>query len=457
MEILRNVNGSIVNTLGEQPVFANKEYRFMKYCLCLDIDDGKLIANGLTRAIIFLSNLEMEEIGDIDKYAYLYKYYFLVPEEFDETSAIDRIRKTLQIPIDDLYLNHPSSFTILTTSRCNARCFYCYENPLKRKHHMTQDTAEKIAKYILDVSLGNVTLHWFGGEPLFNYQVIDTITRILRQNKKDFVCSFTSNGYMFNKEMAEKAKNVWNTTNVQITLDGTKDVYNKTKNYIYKDDSNPYRTVLNNIARLLNLGITVTIRLNLDLYNSEDLKNLIKELYNRFRNHPKLGIYCWPIFEENGYNRTEEQREQLYKELEELENVLKTYNYFKGNMMGESVRYAQCMADNGKSVLITQDGDLGTCEHLVGSNFWGHIDNPDEKDFTELLYWRDYEPRLDICDDCPLYGECIRPTKCLEMSKCDPYIKEWNIRKFEQGLLNYYLGYREQNKNNPRFLNENVD
>ena len=43
------------------------------------------------------------------------------------------------------------------------------------------------------------------------------------------------------------------------------------------------------------------------------------------------------------------------------------------------------------------------------------------------------------------------------MSKCDPYIKEWNIRKFEQGLLNYYLEYREQNKNNPKFLNENVD
>lgn len=50
----------------------------------------------------------------------------------------------------------------------------------------------------------------------------------------------TSNGYIFNDELVEKAKNEWKLKNIQITLDGTRDVYNKAKNYYSENDSNIY-------------------------------------------------------------------------------------------------------------------------------------------------------------------------------------------------------------------------
>ena len=99
MEILMYPSLEVMANLGEQPVFANKDYRFMKHCLMVDVDDGKLIFNGLTRTLIYLNNAEISEIGNINKYDYLYKYYFLVPEYFDEFGIVEEIRSHLRVAL----------------------------------------------------------------------------------------------------------------------------------------------------------------------------------------------------------------------------------------------------------------------------------------------------------------------------------------------------------------------
>jgi len=72
---------------------------------------------------------------------FLIKNWFLVPENFDEDAVISTIREKQQRIINDTYLDHPKGFTILTTSTCNARCFYCYEKNMKNKTHMTMEVA----------------------------------------------------------------------------------------------------------------------------------------------------------------------------------------------------------------------------------------------------------------------------------------------------------------------------
>ena len=251
MKMLMNPNREILAVLTEQPVFVNNNYRLLTNCLIEDIDGGKVLFNGLTRACIWLSDKEFEDMFDKDKIDYfapLYRYYFLVPADYPEMEVIDIVREQFKTPVDDLYLNHPNSYTILTTTRCNARCFYCYELKSK-KSHMTKETAEKIADWIVSHSFKNkpVKLHWFGGEPLYNMEMISIITNKLRDNGFNFFSTFTSNGYLFDEETVVKAKNSWNTRNVQITIDGTESIYNSAKNYIYKNDVSPYKKILNNI------------------------------------------------------------------------------------------------------------------------------------------------------------------------------------------------------------------
>ena len=135
-----------------------------------------------------------------------------------------------------------------------------------------------------------------------------------------------SNGYLMNEETAKKAKDFWNLSNIQITLDGTEKIYNKVKNYIYKDNPNPFKTIIDNIHYLLNNNITVSVRMNCDKHNEEDLKELVKYLSEEFKEKNNFSMYVWPIFEE-GFKRSSEDHEKLYKTLEEIEKLIVENGY----------------------------------------------------------------------------------------------------------------------------------
>lgn len=441
MNILMLPNVEILAILSEQPIFKQKKYRLMNHILIDDIDGGKLMFNSLTRCMIHLSYDEyFRMFDDFKEFEFLYRFYFLVPEDFNDMEVIDKVREHFKIHVDDVYLDSPQHFTILTTTKCNARCFYCYEKNSKKKKHMDEETAEKVANYIMKVADKDspIGLSWFGGEPLYNMKAIDIITSMLQTNGYTYFSNFTSNAYLFDEKIINKTKYAWNTKSVQITLDGTEQIYNKTKNYIYKDSISPYKKVLNNIALLLNEGIQVTVRMNIDKHNAENLKGLVWDCFKRFKNHSKFVMYAYPIFEIEGYERTEDEKDEIFAKLEELENILKEVGYFTGDNIMYNIRYFQCMADKGDSVTISPNGDLGTCEHYIDSDFWGHIDNPQEKDYSILNGWREYEKPWEGCQDCPIYGSCLRPVKCEEMRKCDKRYKKWFIRKAKQGMLLQY-------------------
>lgn len=448
MEIVRYANIQYLSILGEAPVYSNKTYRLSKCLLMVNAYGGKVILNGLTRAIVFLTNEEFEELGDINKYTFLYKTYFLVPEDFDELGAVDDIRKRLMLPVDSLYLEYCSSYTILTTYGCNARCSYCYENSVKSKASMSQETALKVADYINNKS-GNdiISLHWFGGEPLFNMKAIDTITGYLRDCGRNFSSSMTSNGYLFDEKLVTKAVHSWNLENIQITLDGTENVYNKTKNYIYKN-TNAFKRVIDNIGLLLKAGVRVMIRLNIGEHNKEDLYELVNQLYDIYGTSQPLEIYCWPLFLTEDVQRPKEDEQLIYAWIEKIENRLIECGFPFGKLINEYIQTHQCMADSGHSILISPSGKLGTCEHFVDSNFWGDIYDPTKKDYKVLESWRRYESRIPECEQCPIYAECVRPSECLEMKRCNELIRDHKIKQYEEGLLDYYLEYRRRSANN---------
>ena len=409
----------------------------MRYNMIVDIDGGKLIFNELTRAIIFMSNEEFNDVFNVDRFEYLYRNYFIVPEDFNEMEVTDKARKQFQKEIDDLYLKKVSSFNILTTTKCNARCFYCYE--LKtHKEHMTEQTAKDIVEYISKHSPIDqpISLRWFGGEPLFNMKVIDIITSGLRDKGYRFFSSFTTNGYLFDDFVITKAINSWGLRSCQITIDGTEKVYNKAKNYIYKTGS-PYQRVIKNIAILLSRGIQVTVRMNCDSYNIEDLKLLSRELYDRFGSSKNLNAYVYPIFEDEGFHRTEEENSKVFNGVMEIEDVLQSLGYLHGTSPEYGLKDHQCMADSGGVISISPKGELGTCEHFVDSDFFGSIYN-DDRDMSILKGWHVYESPIDLCNNCPNYPSCIRPSECVEMRKCDKYYQKWYVRKAKIGLVNWY-------------------
>lgn len=444
MEIIRNANEYHINMLGVNPVSLKNSYRFNRMLLTIDIDDGKVMLNGITRAIIFLHNSELDNIHDIKTYENLYRWYFLVPEDYNEIEEVNKIRDKLRLPIDDLYLNNVSRFTILPTLACNARCGYCYESKLKMKRNMTAETALKVSEYILQKSFryDHIQLNWFGGEPLVNYKVIDLICNYLRTRGKLFKSDITTNGYLLNGNILKKAVENWRTTSVQITIDGTEDVYNKVKNYVNIKE-NAYQRIISNIKELLRYNIDVSIRLNVTPTNGENLLELVDELNAIFGARSGLHIYCRAIFE-SGKQRTEEENKIIYDAILKIENKLKEFEFSIGQPYRDSIGVAQCMSDDGSSVLINPEGFIGTCEHYVAEDFFGDINNS-KIDYEVLNGWRDYMKDLEICKNCPVYADCLRPKKCKELRSCDRIIKEYRIHQYKEGLERLYLEYRSNN------------
>lgn len=442
MEILRNVNDYYVNMLGINPVDLSKKYRWNSLIISYDIDEGKVMLNGLTRAIVFLKNNELENIYDIKTYEFLYRSYFLVLEDFNEIEAVQNIRKKLQIPVDDLYFNVVNRFTILTTLGCNARCKYCYELNLNNKKSMTSETALKVAEYITSKANSEISLGWFGGEPLVNYKVINLITNYLKERNFKYKSDMITNGYLFTEDLINKAEELWNLQSVQITLDGTEEVYNKTKNYI-KFEGSPFKRVINNIGLLLNKNISVSIRLNVSEENGENLLELIDILNMKFGAKSGLAIYCRAIFDSDNL-RTEEQNKIIYGYIKEIENKLQEYDFTIGKGCDAYISTEHCMADDGHSVLINPEGKIGTCEHYVDSDFFGSLTSS-IKDIEVLKKWHEYMPDLDICKNCPIYAECLRPAKCVELRHCDRVIKDYMINEYKIGVRNFYLNYRDSN------------
>ena len=354
---------------------------------------------------------------------------FLTPVDTDEYKLASQL-KTAAIPFGKK--DYIKSFTIMTTTACNARCWYCYE--LGRSHiHMTAETAEKAAQFILKSSGGHkVRLSWFGGEPLFNSKVIDIICRRLRENGKEYTSSMVSNGYLFDENVILRAQNDWNLKTVQITLDGTEKIYNDTKGYIYKEGS-AFKKVLDNIETLLKSNIRVQIRLNIDEKNCSDLSELCDYLISRFSEYDNITVYTAVIMHYEKEKCIPHQPSSEFKDRYiEINEKLYAAGINNTRSLDTRLNSFRCMADNEGSAMLTPDGGIGKCEHFSESDYWRTLDNP-EVNHKILDSWRERD-EFEECKSCPHFPMCIKLKKCPDTANA--------CTDFEREILDYHLEKR---------------
>lgn len=411
MNILKYPNVEINKLINSyiEPYTENKELVLSKYCTINKEDDHIEIFNSLNQSIVSMNNDEYENILIYNsKYPSLYNYLFIHPKDFDIEKLGTIVREHNHSKQAPTVFKYVRSYVIFTTMLCNARCFYCYESHMK-KGHMSLETANKIPDFIEKKWNKKDSIHitWMGGEPLFNEKIIDTITSGLKKKNIPFTTKMFTNGYLFSEDKIDKYINDWHLKAAQITLDGTKEIYNKTKSYIYKKDENPFEKVINNIKLLSNNNIKLNIRLNVGVHNGEDLVELNK--YLQSIKNKNINIYARLLFvDSEGGGFTEKERTKLLSNIAEI-NKLNNKTGCEGSVLG--YREKVCMADNGRTLLISYDGHLGLCDHFSDKDFLGTIDNPDYN--QEIIQsYRKYV-NMDKCKDCFIYPNCKRIEKCI--------------------------------------------
>ena len=429
MQIITNANESVL-TILKRFRKAGASYRLMKYCMEEEVEDGVLLFNLLTREMVLLNREEREGILENRS---MRERWFVVPEDTNEKELVDLVRwmsNARKKPLETI-----TRFSIFPTTDCNARCFYCFEKGCSRIH-MSQETAQKVVGFVKTRSGGQKAhLAWFGGEPLFNQSAIDTICQGLAQEGVEYYSTMVSNGYLFDEETVRKAVGSWDLKNVQITLDGTEKVYNRSKAYIYQEGS-PYQVVMGNIQRLLDASVSVIIRLNLDLHNAEDLLNLMDELKDRFGGRKGLHVYGYYLFDaENpqAHLHSEEGWRKRQEAMGRLEEKIRSYGMDLNRRISKHIQVDHCMADCGFGVTILPTGNIGLCDHYPDSEFIGHLDR-DGFDTKMVASWQEKVEGAPDCGDCACYPSCIKLKKCTSSNICFERMKREKIQKVRQQM-----------------------
>lgn len=428
MEVICQEQSWFRNHLIKQPK-QNIKYRLSNFIVRQVTNDGILLYNNVTGCLLFFKS--ENEIKD--HFVFLVEHWFYLPvDSFNECDWVEFLRKKR---IEDASQQGINSYVIMTTLDCNARCFYCYEKGIPRIS-MTERIAIATSEYIQRHSTNKVKLTWFGGEPLLNTVIIDLICQKLNGFGISYFSHIITNGLLITKDIVDKAINVWKLKRVQITLDGTEQVYLRTKAYI-NSQGDEFQTVLGNIDVLLNSKIAVNIRLNQDAYNTEDLLALLLLLHNRFGSNPYLTIYNHLLFNFKG-DYTQEQIDCYYK----LKSKLNALGYLKGYKSLNGIINHQCMADSNHALVITPSGLIGKCEHFTEEKMIGSI-------FTEgfdplvLQMWDERYDRQKECSSCPLYPTCIRIKMCPNQKKhCSDFYRKDRMESLNIAIEHCYKEWK---------------
>ena len=429
MKVITPASPFVSQILGRQKRTEGQPYRLMTYVKQCPVEDGVLFYHALTCSMLLLSPEETMRVSDLPE---LVDDWFLVPVQHDDRKLCRQIRQAAQLLQDPV--RSITEYTILPTTDCNARCFYCYEKGTAPVV-MSPQTAERLVRYILaHAGEGMVHIRWFGGEPLMNIPAIDLISSELARNGVSFTSTMVSNGYLFDVELARRAKDLWKLQEVQITLDGTERTYNRTKHYIY-DDANAFERVLDNIGYLTAACIKVLVRLNVDKYNIEEMSQLVRLMHQRFGTNEHLSIYSRELYG----RRSPEDSAALFEQRMRLEQFIDSCGYRFKKELQKGIKLNSCMSDNDRSVVVAPSGHLGKCEHFIDRDFFGHIDNDDiDKDI--LCRFKERSPETVACASCPVYPQCIKLRVC-EKHYCTPELQREMIYHTVQAMKDEYQNY----------------
>ena len=392
----------------------------------IKIEDGEkyLIFNTLTSSLIRVEKDTYHKIfeqfifDDKGIKKSLFDMGYIVDEDIDENYKLLVSKQRFKYAVKGI-----TSAVIAVTTECNARCYYCYENGIKRVP-MTMETADAIVDFLDKNSITRkLTVQWFGGEPLCAVDVIDRISNGLIHRGIEISSLITTNGYCINDEILDKAKNVWNLKRFQIPVDALNEDYDTIKNYIDVEiGGSAFEKVIKNIHKVLDAGFHVNVRTNFNPNDTHPTKEVLRFLAKEFKGESRFFAYPEPItgvsmpsVVDGDFAGKIHPYFDLLLEARELgflcPTLLKEENYYAGDESLSGIKLTSrptgCYATNLNSFAIDSKGDLYKCHRQLGrkeyscGNVWsGFIYNSVLKNFCDDTYC------YDECNDCALLPLC---------------------------------------------------
>ena len=310
---------------------------------------------------------------------------------------------------------------LVLSQDCNMRCIYCYENGgsfNKTRKIMDCSTIKKIVDWWIskipqEISL--VRVEFYGGEPLLNISgfmyAIEYINEKMKQLNKKVRYFVITNGTLINGEILEVLK--INKVTVTLSIDGDRESQNVNRRLLGNQDS--YDIVIQNLHRLLDLGVRVLARITMTQGNVKRLFNSVVSLWEAgidevdciavLTNSEKLRI------REDDLIELRKTCEVIQKKM--VDNLITKKEKFFGNYLriigslydNWDKFYPMCGYYSYKKIYCTPDEELYNCEKLIGFNSecLGTVDEIECMQLKERITSHTYSKK---CAECVMRRVC---------------------------------------------------
>lgn len=354
---------------------------------------------------------------------------------FDQLPSKEELIESISTSSEELGLE--------VTEGCNLRCLYCVHqeaNKENRNHgsrQMAGETAFAAIDFLAKNSLKSkqVTLGFYGGEPLLNFPVIKESVRYAREVFKDKPPQFnlTTNGTLITPEIARFFAE--NQVDVRVSIDGPEDVHNRYRKNIAGDGSfNDVREGLQNLFK--EYGESFAKKINLYMvyappYSVEEIKRRI-DLWQELDWLPEdirasLVYYSGPRL--SGVDHKEDKRFLQWAFEEYFSKTLNTRDTLRPHPFSKSIiehimavfsqrpiyhkviekfpMHACCMPAK-KRIFVTVGGDFRVCEKIpFSAPSIGSLEKGIDFDLLYHVYLETYKDMtLSICKKCWAINTC---------------------------------------------------
>ena len=318
--------------------------------------------------------------------------------------------------------NRPINYLrISVTDRCNFRCVYCFED---------NDTLESLSSNTLDIEqfmkwleqykkifqFKKLGVVFYGGEPLLSeITFLNCLTHLKawsNNNAIDFHFSIITNGYLLTERLIKIMINS-GLREVQITIDGPKEIHNKRRSL--KNGEGTFNVIINNLKMILNCGVKVALRINIDRHNAKSIGALMEILQkekifpnNNLRVATGLVDPCpfKPEWNKQFVPQTFKERVQFMKEAK----IGMFSNVDDPNVLlkEHKLQFGLCHAKIDNYFIVGADGIIYTCYSLIGykDGACGSIITGLTQKYSEFMYYSDEKVRKCLEEKCPFVPIC---------------------------------------------------
>lgn len=377
----------------------NSEYRYSSWLIRNDLSDTEEVwLHGYTGAVDVLDKATIRNPGaDVIQQMEDKGYLVLMTEDEEKEHFLKLVDEVNQVKTES------TAFVLQFSVMCNFACPYCSENssrkiPGYKMESIGREYFRNIRTVISNFSdhLEKDKLILFGGEPLLaeNRSSIIEAVRLFKSLKMGSLQIIT-NGYniddfigLFDGIGAD----------FQITLDGTKEIHDARR--IEKKGKKSYDKIINNIGLLLERGFNVTLRINIDHKNKENIPLLFDEFVKHgFQEYKTFTPYLADILDNEQY-ANKDTPSALFSYLKGIP-VIDKFNMARdlfglekslasAILNNEPFEYTTtyCSASKGNMLMFAPNGDMHACwdaspkDNVIGKYYpdieWSYDDYKEE-------------------------------------------------------------------------------